>query len=202
MQDHTGLRSAFQTASLDMADIARDRPDKMSLLFCKRKCGIVPPRRSPSGCEWPSNQALPFTAAGLQRAAGLTSEGPASPLPVLWDPSTSFRGQMRCKSIKREFVCRSQSHWGWEPLPCHSGAANFLLLHTRAWGLPTVLIALGRDPLTQFQVAASCGGGRWFIKPDSERVIAFNVAGFIHTECIVGVNCSQGTIRLHLRISS
>ncbi|CAB1416728.1 unnamed protein product [Pleuronectes platessa] len=59
------------------------------------KCGIVPPRQSPSGCEWPSNQALPFTAAGLQRAAGLTSEGPASPLPVLWDPSTSFRGQMR-----------------------------------------------------------------------------------------------------------
>ena len=95
------------------------------------KCCIVPPLRSPSGCEWPSNQALPFTAAGLQRAAGLTSEGPASPLPVLWDPSTSFRGQMRCKSIKREFVCRSQSLWGSEPLPCHSGAANFLLLLTQ-----------------------------------------------------------------------
>lgn len=50
----------------------------MSLLFCKGKCGIVPPQRSPSGCEWLSNQALPFTAAGLQRAAGLTSKGPTS----------------------------------------------------------------------------------------------------------------------------
>ncbi len=76
-----GLLWAFQTAFLNITDIARDRPDKMSLLFCKGKCGIVPPRRSPSGCEWPSNQALPFTAAGLQRAAGLTSEGPASPSP-------------------------------------------------------------------------------------------------------------------------
>lgn len=81
MQDLSGLLSAFQTAFLNITDIARDRPDKMSLLFCKRKCGIVPLRRSPSGCEWPSNQALPFTAAGLQRAAGLTSEGPASPSP-------------------------------------------------------------------------------------------------------------------------
>lgn len=81
MQDRSGLLRAFQTAFLGITDIARDRPDKMSLLFCKGKCGIVPPRRSPSGCEWPSNQALPFTAAGLQRAAGLTSEGPASPSP-------------------------------------------------------------------------------------------------------------------------
>lgn len=138
---HAGSLSllwAFQTASHNITDITRDRQDKMSLLFCKGKCGIVPPLRSPSGCEWPSNQALPFTAAGLLRAAGLTSEGPASPLPVLWDPSTSFRGQMRCKSIKREFVCRSQSLWGWEPLPCHSGAANFLLLHTQTRGLPLI----------------------------------------------------------------
>ena len=71
---------------------------------------------------------------------------------------------MRCKSIKREFVCRSQSLWGWEPLPCHSGAANFLLLHTQTWGLPTVLIALRRDPLLEFQMTASCRGSRWFIK--------------------------------------
>lgn len=47
----------------------------------KKKRGIVPAQWSPSGCKWPSNQALPFTAAGLQRAAGLTSEGPASPSP-------------------------------------------------------------------------------------------------------------------------
>lgn len=69
---------------------------------------------------------------------------------------------MRCKSIKREFVCRSQSLWGWEPLPCHSGAANFLLLHTQTWGLPTVLIALRRDPLLEFQMTASRRGSRWF----------------------------------------
>lgn len=140
------LSLLLHTAFSNVTDIARDRPDKMSPLFCKGKCGIVPPLRSPSGCEWPSNQALPFTAAGLQRAAGLTSEGPASPLPVLWDPSTSFRGQMRCKSIKREFVCRSQSLWGWEPLPCHSGAANFLLLHTQTWGLAVVHVATQTRP--------------------------------------------------------
>lgn len=72
---------AFQMAFHNITNIAHDRPDKMSLLFCKGKCGIVPPWQSPSGCEWPSNQALPFTAAGLQRTAGLTSEGPASPSP-------------------------------------------------------------------------------------------------------------------------
>ncbi len=73
---------------------------------------------------------------------------------------------MRCKSIKREFVCRSQSLWGWEPLPCHSGAANFLLLHTQTWGLPTVVIVLERDPLLEFQMTASCRGSRWFIKTE------------------------------------
>lgn len=140
----------------------------MSKWFSKGKCGIVPPLRSPSGCEWPSNQALPFTAAGLQRAAGLTSEGPATPppylstpVPVLWDPSTSFRGQMRCKSIKREFVCRSQSLWGWEPLPCHSGAANFLLLGAQTCGLPVVLTA--SQTLLEFQMTACCWGSRWCI---------------------------------------
>ena len=150
--DGSGLLSSFQTVSLNITDIGRDRLDKMSPLFCKGKCGIVPPQWSPSGCEWPFNQALPFTAAGLLRAAGLTSEGPASPLPVLWDPSTSFRGQMRCKSIKREFVCRSQSLWGWEPLPCHSGAANFLLLHTDVRPV--------HDPRCQ---NLKCGASRWII---------------------------------------
>lgn len=81
VSDGSGLHSSFQTVSLNITDIGCDRPDKMSPLFCKRKCGIVPPQWSPSGCEWPFNQALPFTAAGLLRAAGLTSEGPASPSP-------------------------------------------------------------------------------------------------------------------------
>lgn len=53
---------------------------------------------------------------------------------------------MRCKSIKREFVCRSQSLWGWEPLPCHSGAANFLLLGAQTCGLPVVLTASQTRP--------------------------------------------------------
>lgn len=81
VSDGSGLLSSFQTVSLNITDIGCDRLDKMPPLFCKRKCGIVPPQWSPSGCEWPFNQALPFTAAGLLRAAGLTSEGPASPSP-------------------------------------------------------------------------------------------------------------------------
>lgn len=75
-----------------------------------------------SGWEACSNQDSPlFTSATeeWEAACGLRRDLPS---PILWDPSMGFRGQMRCKSIKRGFVCRFQAHWGC--LLCQSGAVN------------------------------------------------------------------------------
>lgn len=95
-----------------MTHIISDSSDKKPL-FLKGRTAHCPPW-NPSGREGPSNQTAVFHS---ERREG------TEPSPYPRDPSVGFRGQMRCKSIKREFVSQSQTRW--EPLPCHSGAANF-----------------------------------------------------------------------------
>lgn len=95
-----------------MTHIISDSSDKKSLLLKGRTAHC--PLWNPSGRVGPSNQAAVFQ---WERREGTKLN--------LYprDPSVGFRGQMRCKSIKKEFVSQSQTRW--EPLPCHSGAANF-----------------------------------------------------------------------------
>lgn len=66
----------------------------------------------------------PFlTAAGFQKLTSTSLPSVCSFSLPLRDPSASFRGTMRCKSIKRVFAAQSMSQW--ESLPPYSGAANF-----------------------------------------------------------------------------
>lgn len=103
---------SFENTSFTVTHIISDSLDKKPLFLKGRTAHC--PRWNPSGRERPSNQTPVFHCE--QR------EG-TQPCPYPRDPSVGFRGQMRCKSIKREFVSQSQTRW--EPLPCHSGAANF-----------------------------------------------------------------------------
>lgn len=101
---------SFENTGFTVTHIISDSLDKKPLVLKRRTAHC--PHWNPSGREGQSNQAAVFHC---ERREG-TETYPR-------DPSVGFRGQMRCKSIKREFVSQSQTRW--EPLPCHSGAANF-----------------------------------------------------------------------------
>lgn len=119
----------FASVVLVVTHIASDRGQTLCPVVLKGKTLHCPPAAA-SGCEaWP-NQTFPFQGfccvlhvpeswplkrPCLQRSSGT----------LQW----SFRDQMRCKSIKSQFVCRFQPHWG--SFPCHSGAVNFLLINTQ-----------------------------------------------------------------------